>query len=133
MKLSKWEIFTIVCIIGFCVSALAFIVLESGSPEDKIIRSDEFQDYLGISDYIISIQTFKDVGGVDVVRYELISGEVVMAAYVMLETRILELQVISSDGVYTRFDTNPVFVYYGGEVSLYPSTVPSRYTFAGEK
>ena len=131
MKLST-QIILIIAVTIYAVSGLtiALIVEECSSPEDKIIRSDEFQEYLGISnDYIISIQTMKDVGGVDIVEYNLLSGTTVRAAYVMLETRVMEVKLTEIDGMYTGYDNNPVFIYYGGYVSLYNPTGTTKYTF----
>ncbi|MDD3957214.1 MAG: hypothetical protein PHG77_12690 [Proteiniphilum sp.] len=133
MKLEAFEII-LIAIVVFVIALWAIVIICDVclSSEDKIFRSDEFLEYLGISnDYIISIQTYKDVGGVDIVEYNLLSGTTVRAAYVMLETRVMEVKLTEIDGVYTGYNNNPVFIYYGGHVSLYNPTGTIKYTFIG--
>jgi hypothetical protein len=133
MKLDVFEII-LIAIVVFVIALGAIVIICDVclSPEDKIISSDEFQEYLGISnDYIISIQTYKDIGGVDIVEYNLLSGTTARAAYVMLETRVMEVKLTEIDGMYTGYDNNPVFIYYGGHVSLYNPTGTTKYTFTG--
>jgi len=133
MKLEAFEIILIAIVVfAIALGAIVIICDVCQSPEDKIIRSDEFQEYLGISnDNIISIQTYKDIGGVNIVEYNLLSGTTVRAAYVMLETRVMEVKLTEIDGVYTGYDNNPVFIYYGGHASLYNPTGTTKYTFTG--
>ena len=134
MKFSSFEII-LIAIAVFIIALGAVVIIDDvcQSPEERILHDAAFLDYIyiGVTDYtLISVESFKDVGGVDVVRYTSMSGEQTLVAYVMLEPQVLEIKMISSGGVYTRFDSNPVFVCYGGKVSLYQSS-PTWETFTG--
>ena len=133
MKLEAFEKI-LIAIVVFVIVLNSVVIINDvcRSPEDRILHDAAFLDYIGVPDYtLISVESFKDVGGVDVVRYTSISGEQVLVAYVMLEPQVMEIKLISSGGVYTRFNPNPVFISYGGHVSLYNPTGTTKYTFAG--